>query len=456
MKVISSHRTSNGFKYATQNEENIIGPYISNLTFQPTYQEAVLIDKTITKLREHSVSNFDDDCWTESFCDKQPDRTECIGDLKVCAELNSFLSDKYNIVFVSDNIGEKCILDFEKVISPLVNCFKGVLNDAFDSYNKQQYTFYKRIEAIEKEQQNFENNKNTYIIKKCFPTFRNNVLNNRISPNEKVFALFEEYPLDIATICGDTDLYLYLIEKGAQNSKREINVDYALQEANMAALRNVLSLGGDLDWASTSTFEPIKIIGDINIKSVFTFFEKLPSEYSEVFFTPEPQPIVYEGIELSTRNLLLLQLVIYRRFCYDWDARKRDDIYYFDSHFHDLFMSGISKEFDSIEPTNTNCKTFRLFCQFYTRDSEFEVEANVDNSDRYESEIRFDSKLKYCIKFKDFKYIKKYYSKYSTKNFFILNFDRDFREKYLNQDYLGKDFYNYLKDIYEDESINMD
>lgn len=462
--IISSHRTSNGFKYTVQDEEEVLGPYISSLSFSPTYQDAVMINLIITKLRGTAITYFDDDWWADSFLSqKEENRTEYVGDLNVCEELNKILSNKYNITFISDDSGKLCTVDFVKEITPIINSLNDCIKDAWNDYNKEIAAYrgqvqacYEQIEKIEKEQESFSKGKNSYLINKCHSVFRNMVLNSSINPNEKVPALFDEYPLDIANVCGDNDLYLYLIKNGALRSNCSINIDYALQVANIAALKKILSMGGDINWDSTYSFEPIKCIGDIKIKSIFDFFEKLPSDFADSFFVPEPEPIAFDGIELSTHNLKILQLIIYRRFSYDWDARKRDDIYYYDEMFHNYFNQGISEEFDDIEPTSANCHTFKKLCHFYKRDCEYEVGSNVDNSDRYECEIDFDSKLKNCIKFRNFEFVKWYYSKYTIKRFLCRNIEKDFRNKCLNQDYLGETFYNYLIEIYEDESINID
>lgn len=466
--IVSSHRTSNGFKYTVQDEEEVFGPYISELSFTPTYQDAVIISKIVTKLRGTTITYFDDDWWAENFCTpKQEDRTECVGDLSVCEKLNLLLSDKYDISFTSDNSGRMCTIDLVKEITPIINNLDNCFNDACNDYNKVLSTFdgqilacYEQIDKIKKEQELFIKEKNNYLIKKCNPVFRNLVIKNSISPNEKMSVFYDEYPLDIALKCDDKELYLYLIEHGALNTCKEYNIDYALQVANIVALQRILSFGGELDYASTITFEPIKVLGDIKIKSIFDFFSNLPLECVKNFFKSEPNPITYNDTTLSTKDLLILQLVIYRRFSYDWDARKRDNRYYFDQTFKELFMSGILKEFKDVEPTLSNCHTFKLFCQYYKRDSEYETAIKEDNSDRFGSNIDFDCKLKCCIKFRDFEYVKLYFSKHVIRKFLYeliaLNYDGEFRNKYLNKEHLGDDFYNYLIDIYKNDSICLD
>jgi len=466
--IVSSHRTSDGFKYTVQDEEEVFGPYISKLSFTPTYQDAVMISNIITKSKGTTITYFDDDWWAENFCSPaQENRTECIGDLNVCKELNRLLSEKYDISFISDDSGRMCTLDFLKEITPIIgsldNCLKNACNnyaEQLSNYDRQISACYEQIEEIRKEQDSFIKDKNSYIIKNSHSVFRNLVFSNRIEPNEKVSALYEEYPLDIALICGDKELYLYLIEHGALNTCKEYNIDYALQDSNLAALKKTLSLGGNFDYASTYTFEPVKGFGDIIIKSIFDFFGNLPLEFAKSFFKQKPEPITYYGVTLSSKDIQLLQLIFYRRFSYDWDARKRDDIYYFDPMFKELFMRGISKEFKDVEPTLSNCHTFKLFCQFYRRSSDCGTAINEDNSDRYESNIDFDSILECCIIFKDYEYVKLHFSKKAIKKYLHkvieLNFDKDIKNKYLNKEHLGDDFYNYLIEIYKNDSIKMD
>ena len=447
MRPISSHRTSDGFKYTVQDEEEICGPLISSLPFKPSYQEALAISEIIKSKRDFWASNEDDDCWAESFNLKDENKTEYIGDLGISSELNTLLGEKYNICFISTTNSENCSINLEHELLPLTKRFDIILDLAKKHYESELEIFAKRIKDIKKEQELFEGKKDIYLINLCSFVFRKMVSDNEIDVNERVQTLYNKYPLDIAEICNDKDTYLQLIENGAYNTDNYLSVNYALDNINIKALNIILFTQEEINYSSVFTYSPIKRIGEISIESMFNFLSKLPEKDIVNFFSKNPTPIIYRDEIIQTKELTALQLLIYRRFD-SLKYYKYDNNVCWDHFSESNFQYYISEEFNKIEPTDINCKIFRLFCDFYTID-----EYSNDESYHYEHEIRFGCKLECCLKFKYFELIIHYFSDRSIKSFLTEVYDwnshSEFKEKYLNKNYLGEEIYNYLLDVYK-------
>ena len=435
MNIESSHRTSNGFKYSVYDKEEIVGPFISSFPFSPSYQDAVKIWKCISSRRCEMIDNEDDDCWAESFYNKRKNWTEDMGDLGVCDELNQLLSSKYNVVFRSGN--KDCSIDFEKEISPIISSFDLSMKLAIEKYNKDLYGYTERILKLEEEQTIFERNKDLYLLQNCYPKIKEMIDNGKIDPNVKI-ELFNKYPLDIASFCCDSDSYLTLLESGARCSDKPISINHALECHNAKAVVNVLSLAGDVDFSGFNLYGPIEDIEEVNISSLFKFLSVLNTNDIKNFFSPSPNLIKIGENILGTNDILVLQLLIERKFSYK-------------------YQSEINQEFWEIEPTKDNCEIFQCLCMFYKRDDDYGYQDEEEEPNRYKYSIRFESRFACCIKFRFYEYIKRYYTKSSIKSYLCSRYNlfmyHEFKEKYITKQYLGEDFYTYLMNIYNDESI---